>query len=160
MRHREPSSSRPPSTADEIPAEDFQSVDIKLVAQTDTDGQISDGTVLEHHFTASMDASSEAFLYFQPDVSGLGGTILTALNGIQNFEPELMVNGTVESGTPFIVSASGKDIFGNPSGSSAELAGLNLVITTHVPGEPDASAVKQLLDRVPAACHRRDGRAP
>lgn len=139
------------STAEAIPPEDFQTVDLQLVAQTDTDGQIAERTVLRHQFTAATDAISEAFLYFQPDVSGLGGTILNTLTGIQNFQAELMVNGIVQSGDPFIVSASGTDIFGNPSGSSAELAGLRLQIVARPPSEPDATAVKQLLDRVPPA---------
>ena len=75
---------RPPDT---IPAEDFQTVDLKLVAQTDTAGQLADSTVLDHRFTAADDAIGEIFLYFQPDVSGLGGTILGTLTGIQNYQP-------------------------------------------------------------------------
>jgi hypothetical protein len=137
------------TTTDSIPPESYQTVELQLIAQTNTDGQLTESTILQRRFSAADDATSEVFLYFQPDVTGLGGTILNTLTGIQNYEAELLVNGTVQSGSPFIVSATGTDIFGNPSGSSAQLAGMRLVLTTQSPTEPPRTAVKVLLDRVP-----------
>ena len=77
--------------------------------------------------TDSLDAAdssdSEIFLYFQPAIDGIGGSIEQALGEATAYHPELMVDGEVRQGSAFPVLGA-TDIFsgGAPIGSPDESA--------------------------------------
>ena len=136
------------TTADAMPAEAIQGVDIRLVAGSLSDGVLSDQVVLDRHFDAATAAASTIFLYFQPDTSGLGGTITDVLSGDTSWVPVLLVDRDTETGTAFHAGGRGEDVFGTATGAP-ELASLRLEVTTAGPGIPPATAERILLDRVP-----------
>ena len=110
-------------------------------------------TALERDFDAWDAATSEVFLYFQPTISTIGGSILQALGEAVYWEPELMVDKVVQRGTPFQVK-SGEDIF-DPEATpdpltDSPLAGVRLVVERQVPGRPVETFQHVILDRVPA----------
>jgi hypothetical protein len=105
--------------------------------------------VLTQTLDAPTAADSRIFLYFQPDLSGLGSVIVSSLTGIQNFIPQLVINGDAQRGTPFVVSDSGQDLFSAANGTGRQLARLTLRITRSAPDEPSDSVESLLLDRVP-----------
>ena len=131
-----------------MPAEALQDVDIRLIAGSLSDGVLSDQVVLDRHFDAATAASSTIFLYFQPDASGLGGTITDVLSGEVSWVPVLLVDGVAETGSAFHAGGRGEDIFGTATGAP-ELVSLRLEVATSGPGTQPATAERILLDRVP-----------
>ena len=136
------------TTADAIPAEALQGVDIRVVAGTLSDGVLSDQVVLDRHFDTATAASSTIFLYFQPDASGLGGTITDVLSGDSSWIPVLLVDRVAETGSAFQAGGRGEDVFGTATGAP-ELVSLRLEVETSGPGIQPATAERILLDRVP-----------
>lgn len=136
------------TTADSMPAEALQGVDIRLVAETLSDGMLSDQVVLDRHFDAATAAASTIFLYFQPDTSGLGGVITDVLSGDTSWVPVLLVDRDTSTGTAFHAGGRGEDVFGTATGAP-ELASLRLEVTTSGPGTQPTTAERVLLDRVP-----------
>jgi len=136
------------TTADAMPAEALQGVDIRIIAGTLSDGIMSDEVVLDRHFDAATAAASTIFLYFQPDTSGLGGTITDVLSGDTSWVPVLLVDRETETGTAFHVGGRGEDVFGTAT-NVPDLASLRLEVTTSGPGIQPATAERILLDRVP-----------
>jgi hypothetical protein len=136
------------TTADAMPAEALQGVDIRLIAGTLIDGVLSDQVVLDRHFDAATAAASTIFLYFQPDASGLGGTITDVLSGDTSWVPVLLVDRDTEPGTAFHAGGRGSDVFGTAT-DVPELASLRLEVETHGPGVQPVTAARILLDRVP-----------
>ena len=131
-----------------MPAEALQNVDIRLIAGSLSDGVLSDEVVLERHFDAATAASSTIFLYFQPDTSGLGGTITDVLSGDTSWVPVLLVDRDTETGSPFHAGGRGEDVFGTVT-DVPELTSLRLEVETSGPGTQPVTAERILLDRVP-----------
>ena len=142
------------STMDALPASDYQTITVRVVTESVAVDHLVEATSLEHTFQASDLASSEVFLYFQPQTSGLGGTIAQALGQAVYWEPELMVDKVVQEGSAFQL-LSGQDLF-DPAASpdplqSSPLAGVRLEIERDIPGQPSQTFEHVILDRVPAA---------
>ena len=100
-----------------------------------SDGVLSDQVVLDRHFDAATAAASTIFLYFQPDTSGLGGTITDVLSGDTSWVPVLLVDRDTETGTAFHAGGRGEDVFGTATGAP-DLASLRLEVTTSGTGDP------------------------
>ena len=138
------------ATPAQLPAADNQTVTVELVDKTLQGGQLTESTVLQQTFGAASATPSEIYLYFQPQLGGLGGTIDEQLGLASSYYPVLLVNGVGQQGTAFPVKPS-KDIFsGNVSPTDPVLAGLTLNITVAGPGMTPRTATRTLLDRVPA----------
>jgi hypothetical protein len=105
-------------------------------------------TLMERELDAVAAQYSDIYLYFQPDVSGIGGSIVTVLTGDEKYVPVLLIDGEGEAGTPFSAGGRGTDILGDPT-EAPELVGMRLVVTRQGPGYGPERAVSTLLDRVP-----------
>ena len=139
----------PTSTVATLPASDDQTVTVDVLDQTLQAGQLTQDTVLTHTFDAASASPSEIFLYFQPDLAGLGGTISEALGSATSYLPVLLVNGAAQEGRSFPVKPS-KDVFGGGvSTTDPVVAGLQLRVTVGGPGTTSRTATRTLLDRVP-----------
>jgi hypothetical protein len=139
---------------DDLPASESQTITVRVVTESITGDRLVQTTSLERDFEAWDAATSEVFLYFQPTISTIGGSILQALGEAVYWEPELMVDKVVQRGTQFQVQ-SGSDIF-DPEATpdpllDSPLAGVRLVVERHVPGRLDETFEHVILDRVPAA---------
>jgi hypothetical protein len=142
------------STVEELPAVDYQTITVRVVTESVSDDQLVQKTSLEAVFPAWDVATSEVFLYFQPKISNLGGSILQALGEAVYWEPELMVDKVVQQGSPFQV-LSGQDLF-DPGASpdplkDSPLAGVRLEVQRDIPGQPSQTFTHVILDRVPAS---------
>ncbi len=138
------------STAAEIPAAERQSVRLELVAETLTSGRLERHDVLDKTLDVAESSDSEIFLYFQPAIGGIGGSIAQALGEATGYLPELMIDGVVTQGSSFPV-LGGTDIFTGEalgtSGDETTLASLRLVATRQAPGYPADAFVRTLIDR-------------
>ena len=137
------------STASTIPPEDHQVVTLTMTARSFQDGTPIDQVVLDVTLDAADAASRDIFLFFSPDVSGLGGTILETLSGDVSWRPELLIDGETTDGTAFRAGGTGTDVFGDPTGAP-DLVSLRLTIgRSDTSGGPDV-ATRTIIDRVPA----------
>ncbi len=136
------------STADSLPMAAMQNVDLRMVAESLSNGVLSEQVVLERSFDAATAASSTIFLYFQPDATGLGATITDVLSGDVSWVPVLMVDRVTQTGSAFHVGGRGSDVFGTAT-DAPELASLRLEVETSGPGLPPITGERILLDRVP-----------
>ncbi len=137
------------STAATIPPEDHQVVTLTMTARSFQDGSLTDQVVLDVTLDAADAASRKIFLFFSPDVSGLGGTILETLSGDVSWRPELIIDGETTDGTAFRAGGTGTDVFGNPTGAP-DLVSLWLTIgRSDTSGGPEV-ATRTIIDRVPA----------
>ncbi|MFN8623719.1 MAG: transglutaminase domain-containing protein [Chloroflexota bacterium] len=138
------------ATSDTPPADEQQRLDLRLeVDLVDPNGARSTQTVLERSLDAAAAPEQELFLYFEPELGGLGGGIVRALTGVSAWQPVLLVDGEGTAGLPFPTGGPGTDVFGDAVDGSA-LAAMRLVVTRVAPGLPDRSVTRTLLDRVPA----------
>jgi hypothetical protein len=145
------------SFADVAP-EDRQALSIRLDADLlGDDGLMETRKILEHSFDSAEDAAREVFLYFQPDVEGIGGSILTALSGDEEWAPVLLVDGEGTKGEPFPAGGRGTDVFGEEV-DQPSLAAMRLTVTRTAPGLAPEQTVRTLFDRVPL--ERADPTAP
>ncbi len=138
------------TTAATIPDDAYQGVRIQVIAGSLFSSSLEDGVVLDRTFDASAIADSQVFLYFQPQLGGLGGTIVDTLSGVKQWTPVLMVDGEPTPGTSFAAGGRGTDLFGDAT-DAPPLATLRVVVTRTAPGRPDESATHVLVDRVPDA---------
>lgn len=143
------------ATFTDVPDDLLDRVTIRVVAGNLTDGTISQRTVLERALVASEADDQQVFLYFQPELTGIGGGIVRTLSGVANWTPVLMVDGEAQAGSAFEAGGHGTDIFGDPT-DGPQLATLRVEVTRSVPGRPDETASHVLLDRVPTG--RADSR--
>jgi hypothetical protein len=139
----------PTATYDTLPDSRYQHVSLEVAAADANGGPLQDQVVLSQTLDAPTAADSRIYLYFQPDLNGLGSVILSSLTGVQNFIPQLVINGEAQRGTSFVVNDSGQELFGAASGTGRQLARLTLRITRSAPDEPSDSVESLLLDRVP-----------
>ena len=137
------------STASAIPPEDRQTVTLTMTARSLQDGVPSDQVVLDVTLDAADAASRKIFMYFTPDVSGLGGTILTTLSGDISWRPELLIDDETTDGTAFRAGGRGTDVFGNATGAP-DLVSLRLAIERSDTSGGPALATRTIIDRVPA----------
>ncbi len=136
------------STADSMPMAAMQNVDLRMIAESLSNGVLSEQVVLERRFDAATAASSTVYLYFQPDATGLGATITDVLSGDVSWVPVLMVDSVTQTGSAFHVGGRGSDVFGTAT-DAPELASLRLEVETSGPGLPPTMGERILLDRVP-----------
>ena len=141
------------ATGAEIPAEDRQTVHLQVVAETLAFGVLDSRPILDATLDAAGSADSEVFLYFQPALGGIGGSIAEALGEAVAYYPELMVDGQVTQGYGFPVIGA-TDIFGGDGTPGAtdepQLVSLRLVVTRQAPGYPEDSFVRTFIDRLSA----------
>ena len=142
------------STMEDLPASDYQTITLRVVTEAVAVDHVVASTDIERTFPASDLATSEVFVYFQPQIDSLGGTISSALGEAVYWEPELMVDTVVQEGKAFQL-LPGSDVF-DPSASpdplrSSPLASLRLEIERDVPGRPSETFEHVVLDRVPPA---------
>lgn len=136
------------ATFTELPDDLAHRVTLRLIAGSVGSGGLTERAVLERSFVASEVADRQVFLYFQPELSGIGGGIVRSLSGVASWTPVLMVDGEAEPGAAFAAGGRGTDIFGDPVEGDA-LATLRLEVTRSVPGRSDETVGHVLLDRVP-----------
>ena len=98
----------PTSTPATLPVSDDKTVTIEVLDQTLQAGRLAETSVLTHTFDAASASPSEIFLYFQPQLAGLGGNIEEALGSATSYLPVLLVNGDALQGASFPVKP-GKD---------------------------------------------------
>lgn len=138
----------PSLISDEVPAEEIPSVSISLTAETYDGADYRSAMVLSETLPAWQAADSQILLSFQPEIPGVGGSLIDALGAAGAFVPHLAVAGTDRVGQPFPVRP-GTDIFSGESEGGPEVARLRLDIRIAVPGRDDVVRSRMLLDRVP-----------
>ena len=131
-----------------MPDDAYQDVRIQVIAGSLLGSSVNDAVVLDRPFHAADIADSQVFLYFQPQLDGLGGTIVNSLTGVEGWTPVLMVDGEATPGNSFDAGGRGTDLFGDAT-DAPPLATLHIVISRSAPGQPDTSAAHTLLDRIP-----------
>ncbi len=136
------------STSATMPDDAYQDVRIQVVAGSLLGSSVNDAVVLDRPFHAADIADSQLFLYFQPQLDSLGGTIVNTLSGVEGWTPVLMVDGEATPGNSFAAGGRGTDLFGDAT-DAPPLATLRIVITRSAPGQADVSAAHTLVDRVP-----------
>jgi len=129
----------------EPPAELNHSLLVMVVAESLIDGIASEDVVLEHHLDAATASDSEIWLTFQPEASGLSGSIFEAMDAV-DWVPVLSVDGDDVSGRPFRVGAGDEagDFF---FGGGPELIGLRIELVSQGPGLEPLTGTRVLLDR-------------
>ena len=125
---------------------------LKVLVETLDDGVLAEDVILEQRLDAIDAADRRIFLYFQPDLSGLGGAIVEVLSGDQRWIPVLLIDGEGTAGRPFSAGGRGTDLLGEAT-EAPEVVSLRLVATTISPGEPDEEATHVLFDRRAGAAH-------
>lgn len=140
------------STAEEPPAEAYHHVVVRVLAETLEDDALQESVVLEAPMVAADAGRSETWLYFQPEVQGIGGGILQAM-GEANWLPVLLVNGKTTTGTAFpLGSGGGDDFFGGfLGGGGAQLTRLRLELLARAPDGTERVGRRLLYDRVDPA---------
>ena len=131
------------------------SVSISVMAETLADGQLSQSEVLSAQLDMPMAAESLVALYFGANAEGAGGGLLKALDSIEGNAGQtaafLMVNGEIQKGSPFNtpgrVVAAGDGFFAGEE--NALTTGVLLTVTSHVPGLPDHSETRWVIDLLP-----------
>lgn len=136
------------STAATIPPEDRQVVTLTMTARSLQDGTPFDQVLLDVTLDAADAASRRIFLYFSPDVTGLGGTILKTLSGDVSWRPQLVIDGETTDGSTFRAGGTGTDVFGDPTGAP-DLVSLRLTIGRSDTSGGPAVATRTIIDRVP-----------
>lgn len=136
-------------TLADTPEDLFHGVTVRVVAGNLSGGDVSERSVLEQAFVASDMDDQQVFLYFQPELSGIGGSIVRSLSGVASWTPVLMVDGEAQAGRSFEAGGRGTDIFGDPVDTPA-LVTLRLEVERSVPGRPGETATHVLLDRAPS----------
>jgi hypothetical protein len=136
------------STAPTIPDDVWQGIRIQVIAGSLWGSSVEDAVVLDRTLDAAVIADSQVFLYFQPQLEGLGGSIVDALSGVQQWTPVLMVDGEPTAGTSFAAGGRGTDIFGDAV-DAPPLTTLRVVVTRTAPGRPDESGTHVLVNRLP-----------
>jgi len=136
------------TVGDEIPVEAHQVVMTTVTAETLTEGTLTQTTLLEQTLDAAAASASEIFLYFEPAVEGVGGSIVEALSGDEDWTPVLMVDGEDLKGTAFRVGGRGTDVFGEET-AAPDLVSLKLTVSQRGPSRDAVTATRVLLDRVP-----------
>ena len=89
------------STSRTMPDDAYQDVRIQVVAGSLLGSSVNDAVVLDRPFHAADIADSQVFLYFQPQLDSLGGTIVNSLSGVEGWTPVLMVDGEATPGNSF-----------------------------------------------------------
>jgi hypothetical protein len=152
----------PARTADAMPEEAYQTVTLRVVAESLDGGVLGRRVVMERRFPAADAAERRIFLYFQPSVGALGGAIVEALSGDAAWAPVLLVDDETEVGDAFRAGGRGTDVFGEPTGVP-ELASLGIEVEHAGPWREPVVVTRVLLDRVPAtvrAAHDPAGITP
>jgi hypothetical protein len=139
---------QPQQFLDSVPEELQQTVTIRVLAETLSNGLLSESPVLEQHFSAPDAAQSELYLSFVPAITGTGSTIAQALGSTTSWEPVLNVAGNQVTGTPFPV-APGTDLFTGEAQDGPQVSRLRLETTIQTPGLDPITRDEVLLDRVP-----------
>ncbi len=139
-------------TSDELPAEMYHHVVVRILAETLEDDELTESVVLDQRLVAADADASETWLYFQPEAQGLGGSILNAM-GEAKWLPVLLVNGDAATGTSFpLGSGGGDDFFGGfLGGGGAQLTRLRLELVAQAPDGTERVGSRLLYDRVDSA---------
>ena len=137
------------ATTSEVPDERIDRVTLRVLVGNLGSGSVTEQPVLSQTFDASTVADQQVFLYFQPELEGIGGSIVEALSGVEQWNPVLIVDGETTEGQPFEASSRGTDLFGDPTETNP-LATLRVEVTTSRGDQPIRTASQVLLDRVPA----------
>jgi hypothetical protein len=123
------------------------------MAETLGFGNLDSRPILEVTLDAADAADSEVFLYFQPAIGGIGGSVAEALGQAVAFHPALMVDGEVSQGSAFPVKGA-TDIFAAgdvlDSPDEPQLVSLRLEVTRQAPGYPEDTFVRTFVDRASA----------
>jgi hypothetical protein len=137
------------TTADEMPDDAHASVGLRIVAETLNEGIAIEETLLDERLSAVEAAGSDVWLSFQPELSGLPGSIVEAM-GSAKWAPVVVVDGQGRAGQAFPLGGSGgeDDFFGGFLGSGPELASLRLEIDSLMPSGSTQNSSRVLVDRV------------
>jgi hypothetical protein len=138
------------ATTFDVPGEQLHQVTLRVIAGNLAYGSVEERQVLSRTFDAPTVADQQVFLYFQPDLEGIGGSIVEALSGAEQWTPVLMVDGETTEGSAFEARNRGTDLFGDPT-ETTPLATLRVEVETSLAGQPGEIATHMLLDRVPPA---------
>lgn len=147
------------ATVDEPPETAYQTVTFKIGATVIADGAVTTSEPLEVTVKAAKASAAAIFLSFvqNPDEAGLGGAIGSALGAGQTYVPVMWVEGEPFVGkvVPGLAPAGGGSPLdalggGEDTAPVAQLARLEVVITTAAPDGESSTATRTLLDRAPS----------
>jgi hypothetical protein len=142
-----------PSLSEDLAPDLHHEVALRLIVETLSDGVLSEEVVLERTLEAIDASERRIFVYFQPDLSGLGGAIVEVLSGDERWVPILLVDGEGEAGRSFSVGGRGTDLLGDET-EAPDLVSARLEATTISPGDADQVATYVLFDRRPPGASR------
>lgn len=131
-------------------------VEIRVIAETEANGELTESVLLEWRAPARDAAQANIFLTFAPRNSGLGSVLEAAVAGPPEQVPVLLVDEDETRGDAIpqggVERNEAQDFFfGETAASDAELAALYLDVTAHSPGREPLTRRRVLRDRVPAA---------
>jgi hypothetical protein len=138
---------RPSHVIEDVPVDKIASVSISLVAETYDGLSYQSTTVLSETLPAWQAADSQILLSFQPEIPGVGGSVIEALGTAGAFVPHLAVAGTDRAGRPFPVRP-GRDIVSGETQGGPQVARLRLDVGIIVPGRDPVVQSRILLDRL------------
>ncbi|MFV2062478.1 MAG: hypothetical protein ACC726_03070, partial [Chloroflexota bacterium] len=134
------------STAPRLPDEARHTVRLRLLIE-ELDGEtLVERVLLDERLDAIDAASRELFLFFEPDISGLGGAILGVLSGDERWSPVFMSDGQSVTGESFSSGGPGVDILGDPT-ELPELVSLRLLVSTNGPGLETQESTRVIFER-------------
>lgn len=136
------------ATTFEVPQDQVHQVTLRVMAGNLSFGTVQEREVLRRTFDAPTVADQQVFLYFQPDLEGIGGSIVEALSGVQQWTPVLLVDGETTEGHAFEAVNRGTDLFGEATETSP-LTTLRIEVQIGRGDQPGETASQMLLDRVP-----------
>lgn len=139
--------------ATEPKPDEYQRIEIRVVAETLRSGKLSESESLVAEISAASAASNRIYLTISQANPGIGNTLATKLGATNEFAPTLSVDGELTNGEPFPgiapeKSDSAEFMFANDD--KGELAGLYVdikLLGTEGDSPPHRHA---LLDRVPS----------
>ena len=142
------------STPDALPDDLRQTVTIRVIAESLTDGEVAETVVLEQQLDAAAVADQQVLLYFGPDSGGGGGGgLLGGVGAPDVVIPVLGVDGTSTLGTGFMVEGEVDGGFLGGS-SQVDLTGVAIEIVTDAPGHDPVIARHVVLDQDPPAARQ------
>lgn len=141
---------------DIVPGDARHVVVVRLIAETLTDGALSEAPVLERRLDPVMASDQQVMLYFGPESESGDGGLLGGGGAPDAFVPVLSVDGEVELGESFVIAgtASGGLLGGS---SDVDLASLALEVSVEAPGSEPNSHRHMVMDRVTAGAREAGG---
>src|SRR5262245_11690062 len=100
-----------------LPPEWSAEVRLQVVAESLIGTSLSESIVLDRTVPAMDLVDRRMVVAFQPELSGIGGSLTEVLSGVSDWVPVLLIDDESINGQPFAAGGRGTDLFGDPNGA-------------------------------------------